>query len=86
MSKSFKVFFGVICPIPSFKNHSKTFDAFIAKLACGKFALRALSQCLAEEFQPQGIHVAHVILDGVVRCERLCLKAMIHGSFLHRAL
>ncbi|XP_061357449.1 uncharacterized protein LOC133301770 isoform X1 [Gastrolobium bilobum] len=33
---------------------------------CGKFALRALSQCLAREFQPQGVHVAHVIIDGVV--------------------
>ncbi|KAH1249619.1 3-ketodihydrosphingosine reductase [Glycine max] len=33
---------------------------------CGKFALRALSQCLAKEFQPQGVHVAHVIIDGVI--------------------
>lgn len=33
---------------------------------CGKFALRALSQCLAREFQPQGVHVAHVIIDGVI--------------------
>ncbi|CAB62485.1 putative protein [Arabidopsis thaliana] len=33
---------------------------------CGKFALRALSQCLAKEYQAFGIHVAHVIIDGVV--------------------
>lgn len=33
---------------------------------CGKFALRALSQSLAREFQPVGVHVAHVIIDGVV--------------------
>jgi NAD(P)-dependent dehydrogenase (short-subunit alcohol dehydrogenase family) len=33
---------------------------------CGKFALRALSQCLAREFQSQGVHVAHVIIDGVI--------------------
>ncbi|KAH8508475.1 hypothetical protein H0E87_010551 [Populus deltoides] len=33
---------------------------------CGKFALRALSQCLASEFQSQGVHVAHVIIDGVI--------------------
>ena len=33
---------------------------------CGKFALRALSQCLAREFQPLGVHVAHVIIDGLV--------------------
>lgn len=36
------------------------------RLGCGKFALRALSQCLAREFQPQGVHVAHVIIDGVI--------------------
>ncbi|KAF3438925.1 hypothetical protein FNV43_RR17200 [Rhamnella rubrinervis] len=37
-----------------------------SELCCGKFALRALSQCLATEFQPLGVHVAHVIIDGVV--------------------
>lgn len=31
-----------------------------------KFGLRALSQSLAREFGPQGIHVAHVIVDGVI--------------------
>lgn len=40
--------------------------AGFSELCCGKFALRALSQCLAREFQPLGVHVAHVILDGVV--------------------
>ncbi|GAV72480.1 adh_short domain-containing protein [Cephalotus follicularis] len=39
-------------------------------LCCGKFALRALSQCLAKEFQPLGIHVAHVVIDGVVGSAR----------------
>ena len=38
----------------------------IWKTGCGKFALRALSQCLAREFQPQGVHIAHVIIDGVL--------------------
>lgn len=37
-----------------------------SETACGKFALRALAQCLAHEFQPQGIHVAHVIVDGTI--------------------
>ncbi|KAJ1415227.1 Short-chain dehydrogenase/reductase SDR [Sesbania bispinosa] len=37
-----------------------------SQLCCGKFALRALAQCLAREFQPQGVHIAHVIMDGVV--------------------
>ncbi|MCE5166646.1 hypothetical protein HAX54_023345, partial [Datura stramonium] len=35
-------------------------------LCCGKFAMRALSQCLAKEFQPLGVHVAHVIIHGIV--------------------
>jgi hypothetical protein len=37
-----------------------------SETGCGKFALRALSQCLAREFQPLGVHVAHVIIDGVI--------------------
>lgn len=37
-----------------------------SELCCGKFALRALSKCLAREFQSSGVHVAHVIIDGVV--------------------
>ncbi|KAL3525714.1 hypothetical protein ACH5RR_014086 [Cinchona calisaya] len=41
-----------------------------SELCCGKFALRALSQCLAREFQPQGIHVAHVIIDGNIAAPR----------------
>jgi len=35
-------------------------------LAVGKFGLRALSQCLAKEYGPQGIHVAEIITDGIV--------------------
>ncbi|KAK2357171.1 very-long-chain 3-oxoacyl-CoA reductase [Trifolium repens] len=37
-----------------------------SELCCGKFALRALSQCLAKEFHPQGVHVAHIIIDGII--------------------
>lgn len=36
----------------------------------GKFAMRALSQSLAREFGPQGIHVVHAIIDGVIDIER----------------
>ncbi|KAA8547997.1 hypothetical protein F0562_004426 [Nyssa sinensis] len=36
----------------------------------GKFALRALSQCQAKEFQPLGMHVAHVVMDGIVGAHR----------------
>ena len=39
-------------------------------LAVGKFGLRALAQSMAREFQPQGIHVAHVIIDGQIESER----------------
>ncbi|KAL8473142.1 hypothetical protein ACS0TY_030104 [Phlomoides rotata] len=41
-----------------------------SELCCGKFALRALSQCLAREYQPLGIHVAHVIIDGNIGVPR----------------
>lgn len=41
-----------------------------ANLAVPKFGLRALSQCLARELGPQGIHVAHVIIDGQIESER----------------
>jgi NAD(P)-dependent dehydrogenase (short-subunit alcohol dehydrogenase family) len=38
-----------------------------APFAMGKFALRGLAQSMARELAPQNIHVAHVIIDGVVR-------------------
>jgi NAD(P)-dependent dehydrogenase (short-subunit alcohol dehydrogenase family) len=34
--------------------------------ASAKAALRAVAQGLAREFGPQGIHVAHVVIDGVI--------------------
>jgi NAD(P)-dependent dehydrogenase (short-subunit alcohol dehydrogenase family) len=33
-------------------------------LAVGKFGLRALAQVMAGELGPQGVHVAHVVIDG----------------------
>jgi NAD(P)-dependent dehydrogenase (short-subunit alcohol dehydrogenase family) len=38
-----------------------------APFAMGKFALRGLAQSMAREFQPQGIHVAHFVIDGAIR-------------------
>jgi NAD(P)-dependent dehydrogenase (short-subunit alcohol dehydrogenase family) len=38
-----------------------------AAFAMGKFALRGLAQSMAREMQPQGIHVAHVVIDGGIR-------------------
>jgi len=40
--------------------------ANFANLAVGKFGLRALAQSMARELGPQGIHVAHVIIDGQI--------------------
>ncbi len=42
------------------------FSAF----ASAKFALRGLIQSLAREYQKQGIHIAHVILDGILDTTR----------------
>lgn len=39
--------------------HSATF-------AMGKFALRGLAQSMARELAPQGVHVAHFVIDGAV--------------------
>jgi NAD(P)-dependent dehydrogenase (short-subunit alcohol dehydrogenase family) len=38
-----------------------------AAFAMGKFALRGLAQSAARELGPRGIHVAHFIIDGMVR-------------------
>ncbi|WP_448106523.1 SDR family NAD(P)-dependent oxidoreductase [Pseudomonas azerbaijanoccidentalis] len=40
--------------------------ANFAAFAAAKFALRGLAQSLAREFQPQGIHVTHLLLDGLI--------------------
>lgn len=42
----------------------------MASFASGKFALRATAQSLAREFGPQGVHVAHAIIDGVIDIPR----------------
>ena len=41
-----------------------------APFAMGKFALRGLAQSMARELGPQGIHVAHVVVDGAIKSER----------------
>ncbi len=35
-----------------------------------KFALRAMAQSLAREMGPKGVHVAHVVIDGVIDIAR----------------
>lgn len=41
-----------------------------APFAMGKFALRGLAQSLARELHPQGVHVAHIVIDGGIRSAR----------------
>ena len=38
-----------------------------AIFAMGKFALRGLAQSMARELAPQGLHVAHFVIDGGIR-------------------
>jgi len=45
---------------------SANFSAF----ASAKFAVRGLTQSLAREYQSQGVHVCHVILDGIIDTKR----------------
>lgn len=50
-----------------------------AAFAGGKHALRALAQSMARELGPQGIHVAHVVIDGAID------TAFIRSNFPDRA-
>lgn len=46
-------------------------SARFAAIAIGKVGLRALAQSMAREFGPQGIHVAHVVIDGQIDSPRV---------------
>lgn len=46
---------------------SRRGTARFAAFAASKFALRGLTQSLSREYQPLGVHVAHVVLDGLLR-------------------
>lgn len=61
----------------SVKGYAKS-----APFAMAKFALRGLSQSLARELQPQGIHVAHFVIDGGIRSERRVEAAEKPASML----
>jgi NAD(P)-dependent dehydrogenase (short-subunit alcohol dehydrogenase family) len=50
-----------------------------AAFASGKHALRALAQSMARELGPEGIHVAHVVIDGAID------TAWIRENFPERA-
>lgn len=68
--------------------------AEFAAFASAKFALRGLTQSLAREFGAKGIHVAHILLDGIIwgpQAEHkfglapdVCMKpSAIAESYLH---
>lgn len=40
--------------------------AKFAAFASAKFAMRGLAQALAREYGPKGVHVAHVVIDGLI--------------------
>ena len=64
-----------------------------APFAMGKFALRGLAQSMARELSPQGIHVAHVVVDGGIKSarrpdspdnpDRLLDPDAIAGTYMH---
>jgi NAD(P)-dependent dehydrogenase (short-subunit alcohol dehydrogenase family) len=53
-----------------------------APFAMGKFALRGLAQSMARELGPQGIHVAHMVIDGGIRSARRSEPADASDSLL----
>lgn len=42
----------------------------LSGFAMSKFGIRAMSQSLAREFGPKGIHVSHAIIDGIIDTEK----------------
>lgn len=58
-------------------------NPLFAPFASGKAALRALAFGMAGEFEPHGIHVAHVIIDGIVNGDKVSgFAAGIGGAAL----
>ncbi|KAK3898398.1 hypothetical protein C8A05DRAFT_19012 [Staphylotrichum tortipilum] len=55
-------------------------SARFGTFAAGKFAVRGLTQSLAREFGPQGVHVAHVIVDGVIDIPRTAAYTVNEGK------
>src|ERR1700721_1498946 len=53
-----------------------------APFAMGKFALRGMAQSMARELSPQGIHVAHIVIDGGIRSASRAVPADKPDSML----
>ncbi len=54
--------------------------ARFSALAVGKFGLRALAQSLAREFGARGVHVVHVVVDGMIDGERIRARLPERGA------
>jgi NAD(P)-dependent dehydrogenase (short-subunit alcohol dehydrogenase family) len=54
--------------------------AGFAAFASPKFALRALAQSMARELGPRGIHVAHVVLDGMIAEESSSSESLLQPA------
>src|SRR5262249_36648650 len=54
--------------------------AGFAAFASPKFALRALAQAMARELGPKGIHVAHVVLDGMIAQEGSSSESLLQPA------
>lgn len=53
-----------------------------AAFTAAKAGLRAMAQSLAREFQPKGIHVGHVVIDGGIAGDKII---KIYPQFVERA-
>jgi len=53
-----------------------------APFAMAKFALRGLAQSMARELSPQGVHVAHFVIDGGIASARRVASASSPDSLL----
>lgn len=53
-----------------------------AHFAAAKAGLRAISQSMAREFGPKGIHVAHVVVDGAIDGDRI--RAAAPAAYIAR--
>jgi NAD(P)-dependent dehydrogenase (short-subunit alcohol dehydrogenase family) len=50
-----------------------------AHFGASKAGLRMISQSMAREFGPQGIHVAHIVVDGAIEGDRV--RSLFPGLF-----
>ncbi len=55
-------------------------SAKFVNLAVPKFGLRALAQSMARDLGPQGVHVAHTVIDGQISGERPGYRAEDRGE------